>query len=71
MSKSKSKTALIVVDMINSYDFADAGKLRDASGVPAARGADRQADPRRPGHRAVMMRINMDADVTPAGELLT
>ena len=28
MSNSKSKSALIVVDMINSYDFEDAGRLR-------------------------------------------
>ena len=30
MSKSNSKSALIVVDMINSYDFDDAEKLRES-----------------------------------------
>ena len=30
MSNSNSKTALIVVDMINSYDFDDADKLRES-----------------------------------------
>ena len=30
MSKSSSKSALVVVDMINSYDFEDAETLRDS-----------------------------------------
>src|SRR3954447_19221070 len=61
MSNNSSKSALIVVDMINSYDFEDADKLRESARRALAAMCDLIGRARDRGVRVVYVNDNYGA----------